>query len=942
MDTLRRRIVTAFAVCVLPVAAWAEWRIPAGPVALFKPTEQQYVLVLGKPLAQALQGWEALAGKANAYTITSAEALGIERTTEGWLIAANTPAAPEASALLLNQSWKLADRSLQRTEVAVNGSVWQVGLTPFRQRAAGAVLGVAQRTGRAAPTVAAAVKTSTTVPKAPTQNTQRLAKAEAAITRYVAFEPASGLAPVAMPHVSETDLFTSVQAVLSAPKLLPLRGLPIEIYQPGTIGAMPKVALALKLPEPTPVATPSPTFDVPEVSQTATVSETHPIEDLAAHEPDAHGAPVEETHADVGGHGEAATEEGGHGGGHGAPEVAEIVTPTAPAVLEDIAVLPNQTGEGEDLGLMFPAKAQYAFPQIMEALQAVADAPAGSTAGREARLSLAGIYLQWQRPEEAVAVLRNMPRRADGLPAEAFPRLLYGIASLAANREVADGVFDERGEMAKHAALWQAVAHAKQRNFSLAVQQWPREKGVLPDYPAYLRELAQQAQLEALLMTGQQEAAAEGAEAMIKSYPEGLTPPKLQRLKGLALLGSAREQEGLDALAKAAENTTDAETAMRAKFEFTRALHQRRDISDAQLRQYLETLQQDWRGDETEREMLSVLADLYEKNREPQKALQTWQTIVQSFPRTPELPLITSRMAQAFVNIYDPESEQVFDTLTYMGIYYDFRELLPNDETGDRVQEWVAERLVNANLFERAIPILEQQLNYRPLDDVARGRLTLLLAEANRKSRKPEEAVRLLDTNRALASTQTLRRGWALAEAHAMGDLQRPQAGLAILEPLLTAEAKDKEVKQLAADLAWQGQDWATTTTLLTETLAPIPASVLVSDTAAQLSLFRLAYALGQQNKAADLATLKARYKEAWPQLPRLADDVNAVAASAGVEGVSPEGGAMQALTTALSSLNALDDTIARTRSDMQKTRTTREEYNRRMDYMDLLPPPAI
>lgn len=925
MGTLRRRLSLFCAACVLPVAAWANpISIPAGPAALFKPQANTYVLVVAKPLAHIPQGWSAVPNSTFAYTTTSLSPIGIERTRTGWEISTNSTAVPRANAVLLNHKWALGKTTLQRTEVAVAGHKWQVGLTPFNQRGGDAVLGVALKAGKAAEPKIAETKPT------PPQNTTI---ADDRMAQYVKFEPAAGLAPVATPRVSESDLLGSVKKVLASPVVLPLRGLPIEIYTPGTIGAIPAAILALKLPEPTPSPTiVSPTFDISLSAAQISTTEASPTETTEAGHAE-HAVAQPEEHTTEGGHGEASA--------HSA-ETAEATSPTLPMVRETVAEAQSQSGEGEALGVIFPPRQGNAFLQIAEALQAVADAPVGSAAGREARLSLAGTYLAWQRPEEAIGVLRSMPLRADGLPAGALPRLMFGIAQLAAGRSVPMGAFDQRGEMAKHASLWSAVEHATVRNYSLAVQNWPRERGILPDYPAYLRELAQHAQLEALVMTGQQEAALEGINQLAKTYEGGKVPPKLNRLKGLALLGTNEEQQGLEALAAAAENTRDATTAMRAKFEFTRALHQRRDLSDAQLRQYLETLQQDWRGDETEREILSVLADLYEKNREPQKALQTWQTIVQAYPRTPELPLITSRMAQAFVNIYDPEAEQTFDPLTYMGIYYDFRELLPNDERGDRVQEWIAERLMAANLFDRAVPLLEQQLKFRPLEDVARGRLILMLAEANRKLRKPEESVTLLNENRALATTQTLRRGWAIAEAKALGDLQRPQAGLGVLEPLLTGETVDTEVKTLAAELAWRGQDWSTATTTLNDLLAKTPSSALVSDTAAQLNLFRLAYALGQQKKADELAKLKARYADAWQQLPRLADDINAVAASSGVQGVSPEGGAMQALTTALSGLNDMDDTIAKLRRDLDTSRANREEYNRRMQYMDLLPPPAL
>jgi hypothetical protein len=163
------------------------------------------------------------------------------------------------------------------------------------------------------------------------------------------------------------------------------------------------------------------------------------------------------------------------------------------------------------------------------------------------------------------------------------------------------------------------------------------------------------------------------------------------------------------------------------------------------------------------------------------------------------------------------------------------------------------------------------------------------------------------------------------------------------LKPLLENKViEDKEAQQLAAELAWRGQDWSAASTAFNRLLAGIPSDHVVSDTATQLQVFKLAYALGQQGRAADLAQLKARYQAVWPQLPRLADDINAVASTAGVKGVPPAGGPMQALTTALAGLNTLDEQIATTRRQMQTQQQNLQEYNQRMEYMELLPPPVL
>ncbi len=708
--------------------------------------------------------------------------------------------------------------------------------------------------------------------------------------QVVAIEPAAGLAPTAMPNVAEEPL-----AQIMAP--------PLSIFQPWR---PQRVAYTAGQVQPLPpLQIISDTQTSPSIPPVSTSVPLAGILDaiLAA-------SPTMAT--------------------------AASTTFTTPTVA-------TETGRGSSLGIIIPPRGRNYTEDQNEALKAVLEAAERSAADREARLGLAGMYLAWQRPEEALSVFGTLARRSDGLPNAPLPRLLMGVAQLARGQVPLANTFDQTGALAPHAQLWAAVAATQAGNYATAAEQWPSTRNVLPEYPEYLHQLVHRAHLEALVMTGQNTAALKVIEGWEQANPGKSLPPAMQYWRGLARLGTPAIAEGLEDLAAVTENTTDPTIAVRAKLDFVLALHRRRELSDTQLRAYLQDLQQDWRGDDIEQRILVILADLYDRLQQPSRALKTWQTLVQAFPKNPEVPMLAERMAQALVRVFDIEDMNTHDALTYVGLYYDFRELLPNDERGDLVQERVAEMLMRANLFARAIPILEQTLKYRALEPVMQGRLTMLLAVAYREQGRPEDTLRLLDSNRSLVTTQVLRRGWALAEAKAMLDLNRPQLAATALAPLLSPNAPvDREAQQLAADVAWQGQRWPEAEQLFGALLAQVPASTLVSTTSAQLDLFRLAYTLAQQRKNEELVALKNRYQAAWSQLPRLADDINAVAASSGLIGLSPQGGMLEPLTTALNGLNELDSQVAQVRRDVTRSRSERDEYNRRMDFMELLPPPAL
>lgn len=589
---------------------------------------------------------------------------------------------------------------------------------------------------------------------------------------------------------------------------------------------------------------------------------------------------------------------------------------------------------------ILPARDGKYFDEVSDALQAIAETPEKSVRERDAEMALAGVYLTWERPEEALAVLGQLPQRSDKLPVSAQARLYTAVAQLAKGEKPEDALLDLGGPLAAHGKLWKAVAASEAGDYATALKMWPQERGLLPQYPGYLRELAQKAQATALVMVGDRSMAMKVVDELVGGYDSSSTVPVgLTRLQGLVRLGTPDEAKGLEYLAAAAESTREPAEAFRAKFEFVRALQQRNDLSDEQVRTYLTDLWFDWRGDDLERDVLSTLADLYDKAGESRTALQYWQTLVRAYPKSQDLGRITEKMTDAFLKVFDPENPKTYDTLEYVGLYYDFSELVPNDGRGDLVQEQVARLLVDANLWDRAVPILEQQLQYRPLDAVAQGRLALLLAEANGNLGRAADGIKILDKWAHVATTSVLAREWKIEEAKLMMKLNRPANALKALASL---PKTDDEARDLRIEAAWAAQDWSASVPLLQERLAQVLASALVSDTGAQLATFRLGYAYGQLRQGQELDALSKRYETGLARLPQLADDVGAVAASSGVSASVVAAGPLAPLTTALNDLNRMTENVEATRNAVAAQREQQKEYNDKMRYMELLPPPAI
>lgn len=605
------------------------------------------------------------------------------------------------------------------------------------------------------------------------------------------------------------------------------------------------------------------------------------------------------------------------------------------AAVAPVQDVPARMAEG-----MFPPRGKTYVEDVQAALRGVAESPVDSARQRAGQMYLAGVYLNWHRPEEALAVLRTLPVRDDQLPASPVARLLMGVAKLARDEMPEPKLFDQGGPLGADATLWRAVTASRLGDNVTALKLWPQERGILPKYPAYLRELAQEAQATALVMSGKRDVAKTILEELVKGYADPAdVPAALNRLRGLARLGTPEEAEGLEFLATAAEDLRDPETAYRAKFDFVRALHQRRDLSDEQVTGYLRDLWFDWRGDDMERDVLFMLGDMYERTGDSRMALHYWQTLVKAFPKAPNLRLVTERMGDAFVHVFDPENPHTYDPLEYVGLYYDFSELVPNDARGDLIHEQVARLLIDANLWARAVPILEQQLKFRPLDVPTQGRLSLMLAEAYGQMGKAAEGIKIIDKWQYAANTQVLAREWKVVEAGLLLRLNRPQA---VLKALAKMPNDDAEIRDIRIDAAWMAKDWPTIIPLLEDRLKGVSPAALATDRGAQVAAFRLGYVYGQTRNPAKLDELTERYATVMGRVPVLGDGLGAVAASTGISATLASAGPLAPVTTALSELNRLTDRVQVRRDELAQQREEQQEYNDKMKYMELLPPPSI
>ncbi|HEX2859350.1 MAG TPA: hypothetical protein VHP58_04035 [Alphaproteobacteria bacterium] len=588
--------------------------------------------------------------------------------------------------------------------------------------------------------------------------------------------------------------------------------------------------------------------------------------------------------------------------------------------------------------------AQY-LPALQAQLAKLSRAPGAQKP--QLREELAIFYVAWGRGVEAMTAIATNPgapsNRAqfvqalalleEGQPAAALEKL-NGLAS----RNI-DDRYKQNTAWQTHLNIWRAVALSDMGRNADALKTWPADVDALETYPKRLQEMARLDYASALVAVGQLADARAYADLLAKKYPPAAKgaeqgPARLSLLRGLARLNTRDEKEGLRILAAVAEQKDDLKTAYQAKFAFVQALQRRGELALPQYIRYLGELARFWRGDVLETQVLRELGKQYMVNRDYRAALTAWRDLVRVAPTLPDMADLTDQMTAALVAAFDPESPAAYDPLEYLGMYYDFKELVPADDRGDRIAERVVELLLQLGLPERARVVADQLLKFRLKDPVSQGRVSLLLAQAQRETGDAAASLNTLDKWSAMMTTSIQKQQWQVAEARALTDLGQLDSAQKVLR-----DRDDLGVQQVRADVAWQKQDWKT----LAATLHPVvqelnPATVSGS---LPLSVVKLAYAETENGNVDMLSQLQKKWSGVG------GDNSAAVFSTlAGTLGVTPSAVlAQQSLGQVAGSLAAAEQLTNRIKDEHRQTaaeRKEREDYDNKMRYMELLPPPRI
>ena len=434
-----------------------------------------------------------------------------------------------------------------------------------------------------------------------------------------------------------------------------------------------------------------------------------------------------------------------------------------------------------------------------------------------------------------MARIEDEDKRADIDPGY---RALRGVARLLAG-QYSEAAGDLRHPQLKDAgdvALFRGLLAAKRREFEEARREFRYGLTALDELPVDMQPMFRIALAETALHLHDPELAEEQVSQLLK---QAGTEARREEARLLAARIKALTGETEEAADLYAELSESVQRSVRAKARFaeTDLLLDEERITKKDAIERLERLRFAWRGDVFEFDLMHRLGELYLDVGDYRKGMVTMRRTVEQFPDLPEAQKLAGEMNENFASLFEGEHAETMSPVTAMGLYYDFRELTPEGERGDRMIRRLADRLAAVELLDEAAKLLEHQVRHR-LKGVEKARVATRLAVLYLLDRKPTEAISALRSSRSLHLTDDQVRERRLLEARGLTELGHYERALAMLGGL-----DGEEVNAVRTEILWRARKWQRAAISLSTRLVQLRTTNQELDTQARQDILRFAIA---------------------------------------------------------------------------------------------------
>ncbi|MDH5722228.1 MAG: hypothetical protein OEY94_02765 [Alphaproteobacteria bacterium] len=357
---------------------------------------------------------------------------------------------------------------------------------------------------------------------------------------------------------------------------------------------------------------------------------------------------------------------------------------------------------------------------------------------------------------------------------------------------------------------WKAFVLAELGDWKQAADILPPNYNVLHDYPVSITSRLGLSLAEINLRAGEVNKAEE-ILAMIGEHD--LSAPMeaaVTYLKGEAFRQRGNVDETISLWTSLEKNPDDLYRT-KARLALAILLSNEGKANTKEVIDRLEPLRYEWRGDQLEAQILYWMGQYYFKDKNFVKGLNIMRDASSLAVNTALGERIASSMTEEFAHLFLDDAElKEMSALDAIALYDKFSELTPPGDDGSQVVQKLAEKMVKADLLDRASDLLKHQVDFR-LSGENRVKAAMRLAAIELLAKRPDHAMQsLTKAERGIQDTKQMKdkerklKEIALMKARAYSQDRQGDLALALLENL----DPDPDVSRLIAEIAWQQGYW--------------------------------------------------------------------------------------------------------------------------------------
>ena len=448
----------------------------------------------------------------------------------------------------------------------------------------------------------------------------------------------------------------------------------------------------------------------------------------------------------------------------------------------------------------FDRKGSYEARQS-QLIAAAASAQATKRLGP--RLDLARFYLARSMYAEAKGVLDVVMAQQRPDTEDVTARVLRAVTEVMMNRP--EGALKDLSDPSvgdQHdAALWRALAYARQGKWGKAHESFKSVEGAVATLPIELQRFALKEELRSSIEVVDFASAENQLNYLQTIGISDDLKPQISVLVGRLDEGLGRPEDALAAY-RAAASSSNRPAAAQGRVRETVLRYSLGDLKRDEVIAELESLTTAWRGDETEIEALQILARLYTEEHRYRDSFYVMRSAMAAHPDWDMTRRIQEEAAKTFDALFLAGKGDAMAPIDALSLFYDFRELTPVGSRGDEMIRRLADRLVSVDLLDQAAGLLQYQVDKR-LQGAARTEVATRLAVIYLMNRKADKALAVLRATRSGTLSTELRDERLLLEARALSDLGRNALAIEV-----AADIKGPVAIRLRSDIYWAAHKW--------------------------------------------------------------------------------------------------------------------------------------